>query len=350
MTHDNTQKYRIVSPVEVQHEVVEDYHKRSQYGVQLGWQTTHNKITLVPKTFSLWYGWPGHGKTTIGLCVMAQIAKREKKRFLLYCREEGEPKDLTNLLASIWIGRQFYPGGDNRMNVAQLNSAIADLSQYFTIIDGRLDGFDQLIAVTAETEKQQSTKFWGVMADPLNTLVRGGERIAAMYEEGLMAIHDDAKQKGRHYMLFTHPGSDADKKEKTEQGITYQPPPTPYNLKGGRTLYDMGYLMVGVWRPPLGLSHNGIQYEKNEIQLIASKIKPRGSGETGTYKLYYDAERFNYFEIDGTTRRYANDDTAQSAPAPVQQPMRFEPNRGFDDQLPPADRITLPDPNDELPF
>jgi len=348
-THD-APKYRIIHPIEVQHEVVEDYQKRSQYGVQLGWQATHNKITLVPKTFSLWYGWPGHGKTTVGLCIMAQIAKREKKRFILYCREEGEPKDLTNLLASIWIGKQFYPGGDNRMTIAHLNSAIAELSQYFTIIDGRLDGFEQLISVVSQTEKDLGGKYWGVMADPLNTLVRGGERIAAMYEEGLMAIHDDAKKSNRHYMLFTHPGSDSDKKEKTEQGITFQPPPTPYNLKGGRTLYDMGYLMVGVWRPPAGVVNNGNTYEKNETQLIVHKIKPRGSGEAGTYKIYYDLERFNYYELDGTQKRYANDDTAQTSPQPQQDIIKFKPNQYFDDVLPPSDRNTPDDFDVELPF
>jgi hypothetical protein len=358
MTRHTTQKtYRIVQPIQVEHEVIEDYGKRSQYGIQLGWQTTHNRITLVPKTFSLWYGWPGHGKTTIGLCIMAQIAKREKKKFLLYCREEGEAKDITNLLASIWIGRQFYPGGQNRMNEGQLTAAIRELTQYFTILDGRVDGFQGLITAASEAQDETQMRYWGIMADPLNTLVRGSESIAAMYEEGLMTIHDDAKKTGRHYLLFTHPGSDADKKEKTENGITYQPPPTAWNLKGGRTLYDMGYLMIGVWRPPFGLANAGDAYRKNETHLLVQKIKPRGSGEAGaTIKLYYDLDRFNYFEIDDKGKEsFANGNSAHEMPKPEQIVLPLKPNTTFDAALPKSDR-NIPDDDEpiindvDLPF
>jgi hypothetical protein len=172
-----------------------------------------------------------------------------------------------------------------------------------------------------------------------------------MYEEGLMTIHDDAKRTGRHYLLFTHPGSDADKKEKTEQGITYQPPPTAWNLKGGRTLYDMGHLMIGVWRPPHGLSNAGDPYRKNETHIMVQKIKPRGSGEAGaTIKLYYDLDKFNYFEIDDKGREvFANQNSAHQMPEPQQIVLPLKPSKSFDDVLPPSDRSD-PTPYEELPF
>jgi len=54
-----------------------------------------------------------------------------------------------------------------------------------------------------------------------------------------------------------------------------------------------------MWRPPAGLiDRDGNIYAENEVHLKVAKSKPKGVSKNGTYKLYLDVEKYQYYMKD----------------------------------------------------
>ena len=76
-------------------------------------------------------------------------------------------------------------------------------------------------------------------------------------------------------------------------------PPMPYDLKGGTEWYNNGRNMVTCHRP---------SGSENMVEIYWNKIKPRSIGEVGMDELYFDVEKFRYYDKDDNERTYAAKD------------------------------------------
>ena len=55
------------------------------------------------------------------------------------------------------------------------------------------------------------------------------------------------------------------------------------------------------------MDSDGIGAEKNEVHLKVAKSKPKGVSKNGTYKLYLDLDKYQYYMLDYKGNRvYAN--------------------------------------------
>jgi len=94
-----------------------------------------------------------------------------------------------------------------------------------------------------------------------------------------------------HFHIVIHPL----KTETDKNGV--RKAPTPYELKGGPTWYDMGKTQITVHR---------IDGEPNEVDVIVTKAKPESVASLGASKMFFDKvlRRF-YWEYNGE-KVYAN--------------------------------------------
>ena len=74
---------------------------------------------------------------------------------------------------------------------------------------------------------------------------------------------------------------------------------------------------------------NGEPYEKNETHVYVQKSKPKGIGAIGVVKLFYDWQKNNYYELDGTyNKKYAR----KFEEAIIEkEETAIKPNDDFDD-------------------
>jgi hypothetical protein len=329
------QSKKYIIPNDVLPDLHVEYNSGSPFGYQTGFDLLFNKLTLRSGFYSTWYGWPQHGKTTLVIAFCTYIAKLHKKRFLIYCPEEGDAVDIVKLILSTWTGKDFYNrnGGTNRLTPSEIDRAVLEFSQYFYIVPTYIKGFEAALKYLNDVEAEIGQPIWSMVIDPINTLITTHAGVAGEYEEGYSLIEHDCRKNKRHHILVTHPVDDPHKSsEQTQGAIKFLPPPSANNLMGGKTHFRRGQLMVGVWRPKAGLTNSasstGETYKGNEVMVLIQKAKPRGSSVVGDYLLRYDEYRWNYYELDPHGNK--------KFPVPIDVP-------------PPSVQIELPDLPTKLP-
>ena len=65
--------------------------------------------------------------------------------------------------------------------------------------------------------------------------------------------------------------------------------PSPYDLKGGSEWFNSGKCMITVHREDLSY---------NQATINFNKIKPRSAGKIGQLIMWFDKEKFLYYEQD----------------------------------------------------
>jgi hypothetical protein len=102
--------------------------------------------------------------------------------------------------------------------------------------------------------------------------------------------------------------------------------PTARDFAGGQVWFRKGLTVLIPWRPPVGLTDNeGNIYEENEVHLKVAKSKPKGVSKNGTYKLYLDVQKYQYYMKDFAGNRiYAmrSIDEQKSNSFPAQNPQK----------------------------
>src|SRR5680860_864021 len=80
-------------------------------------------------------------------------------------------------------------------------------------------------------------------------------------------------------------------------------------MAGGQVWFRKGMLMLMLWRPPVGWKDPKTMVETvydNELIVKVAKSKPKGVSENGTYKIYFDHIRKEYYTLDGESKVYAD--------------------------------------------
>jgi hypothetical protein len=96
---------------------------------------------------------------------------------------------------------------------------------------------------------------------------------------------------------------------KTSNGMPVSKPARPNEWAGGQTWYRRAFTMLLVYRPPehemidfspFDESGDGYQVGPGEMWIQNQKAKPKGSGQLGWARLYYDASKNQVYELDET--------------------------------------------------
>ena len=106
----------------------------------------------------------------------------------------------------------------------------------------------------------------------------------------------NARKSKRHNCIINHV---RDQAPITQNEQTFYPMPTARDFAGGQVWFRKGLTVLIMWRPPTGLiDRDGNIYAENEVHLKVAKSKPKGVSKNGTYKLYLDVEKYQYYMKD----------------------------------------------------
>jgi hypothetical protein len=196
-------------------------------------------------------------------------------------------------------------------------SAEMFVNQHFIVIDP----IDEDLTITKfydlvdEIERKEGIKIHTTTIDPWNELTE--EFIASdlgredKYLSRILGlVRKNARKTGRHNCVINHVRDQPMVTAKTIAGtdVSYFPIPSARDFAGGQVWFRKGLSVLIPWRPPYGLANSdGTGAEKNEVHLKVAKSKPKGVSKNGTYKMFLDLDRYQYYMLDHKGKRvYAN--------------------------------------------
>jgi hypothetical protein len=300
------------SMADVFDKVVDFYLNGYPKGKTWGWKCSEEFGSFLLGATTYFYSQPYSGKSQLINEIAVNVCIYNDWYCAISSPETGEIHQIYGELISIYVGRSFT--GDYKMSREVMEEAANWVAKHFIVIDATgedefyiKDYFNQVQAI----EREYQIKISLTIIDPLNSMdidMRNLKREDKAIAKDLDLCLHDARQFRRHNVLVTHV---RDQKQFTNKdGQNYYPPPSFRDIADGQVFSRKGMQMVAVYRPmdvlnkPL-LDENGVPYPENTTLIFVQKSKPKGIGKTGMFKLFYDFQRNQYYEIDGPTTRYS---------------------------------------------
>ena len=277
-----------------------DYHKKGALrGVYLGFPIFNEKYTMSLPGATDWTGIPSSGKTEFLLELLLNTSEYYGWRHLLYVPDVGTKDQIIAILIHKLTGKTF----DKRYKSNYITEE--DIHKYY---DWIIHHFKILHKVSAKA-KLSPYEFWDLAVQMnISTKSEGGIQTATidswkdmkryvgqqgesisrddLYLEDVLEYRNTLSELHKmHFHVVIHPL----KTEFDKNGV--RKAPTPYELKGGPTWYDMGKCQVTVHR---------IDGTANEVDIIVTKAKPESVASVGSTRMYFDKKiRRFYWDYNG---------------------------------------------------
>lgn len=310
MTHANK---LIVSPLSIADRIatyIETVDRRGEY---TGYESLE-AIYTAKKGYPLFVaGAPHSGKSQLVFQMAVNWAEELSWKGLVYMGEEGSVEDIVMEL--IWIRCGQDPSSLKR---ADLLKQIEWVDAHFDVVDPiaaneRFFGFEQWSKLAA------SDGYDFTVLDPWNDMDRDTEVRDDIYlTEVLKKVRQMARKYNRVDIITNHIAK-TQHDGKTAGGLPVPKPARAHEWAGGQTWFRRAFTMLLVYRPPAGETVNfipsalqppdydhdeGYKVGPGEVWIENQKAKPKGSGELGWARLYFDRSKHQYFECDERDGRY----------------------------------------------
>jgi len=317
---------------DVRNELKELQDKGFQRGYSIGWSFNDLPITFKLGCTTYVAAAPASGKTELIKEIQINLSCIHGLNHVIFTPETGSPTEIFAELCHAYIGKP-YLSGKGSMSQQERHRAEKFVDEHFIIVDPVDEDLTitQMYSMVDTIEKDLNKKIHTTLIDPWNELTeeylpedlgREDKYLSRM----LGNARKNARKTNRHHFIVTHVRDQA----MVSQGeIRYYPPPHAREFAGGQVWFRKGLLMLIPWRPPEGLlnDHNE-PYKGNELHLKVAKSKPKGVSENGTYILYLDTVKFQYYMLINNQRIYA--DRSQSVEQKSLKPnLDFSDERGF---------------------
>ena len=258
------------------------------------------------------FGHPFSGKTEFILDLLIFLSDTKGFKHAIYTPETGKPEEIVLELISKAANEPVYQTMYNqKMGIESYYRHRDWVAEHFYIIDPDEQAvtLDQFYKTVELIESDNDCKINTTLTDPFNELKHemDGVRQDIYLESQFGEVLKNDKKNNRHNFLVTHTAKQEYKVGQLEGGgeQRYYPVPTPHEVSGGLAWHRKAMNLLAVWRPPAGLIEDGVVYENNEVHIIIHKFKPKGTGKRGVVKLYYDAIKNRYYELENGNKRYA---------------------------------------------
>jgi hypothetical protein len=207
------------------------------------------------------------------------------------------------------------------------------INDHFIVIDPidedlTLENFYKLVD---EIERTQEITINTTTIDPWNELTEEYIHSDLGREDKYLSrilglARKNARKTKRHNCIINHVRDQPLTHGKTHEGteISYYPIPSARDFAGGQVWFRKGLSVLIPWRPPAGLILNdGSIAQENEVHLKVAKSKPKGVSKNGTYKMYLDVEKYQYYIKDFVGNKiYANRSKYELKPVSNSFPVR----------------------------
>lgn len=297
-------------------EMVDLRHKKNVRGKSVGWDWDLLPYTIKEGCTTYIGAAPASGKTELWFEFLINLSCVYGWNHVVFSPETGSAAEIYAELCYKYIGKP-YTIGDNAMTQGEQIRAEMFIDKHFIVVDPidedlTLQGYYDLVD---EIERTQEIQIHTTTIDPWNELTE--EYIQSdlgredKYLSRILGIaRKNARKTNRHNCIINHVRDQTPITKELFSGeqVTYFPPPSARDFAGGQVWFRKGLCVLIPWRPPYGLKDNdGSICEANEVHLKVAKSKPKGVSKNGTYKMFLDVERYQYYMIDWKGNRvYAN--------------------------------------------
>ncbi len=297
-------------------EMVDLRHKKNVRGKSVGWDWDLLPYTIKEGCTTYIGAAPASGKTELWFEFLINLSCVYGWNHVVFSPETGSAAEIYAELCYKYIGKP-YTLGDNAMTQGEQIRAEMFIDRHFIVVDPidedlTLQGYYDLVD---EIERTQEMKIHTTTIDPWNELTE--EYIQSdlgredKYLSRILGIaRKNARKTNRHNCIINHVRDQTPITKELFSGeqVTYFPPPSARDFAGGQVWFRKGLCVLIPWRPPYGLKDNdGSICEANEVHLKVAKSKPKGVSKNGTYKMFLDVERYQYYMLDWKGNRvYAN--------------------------------------------
>lgn len=277
-------------------------HVKNVRGKSIGWNFEQLPYTVKEGCTTYIGAAPASGKTEIWFEFLINLSCLHGWKHVIFSPETGSAAEVYSELCHKYIGKP-YTIGEFSMSQSEQITAEMFVNDHFIVVDPidedlTLENFYKLVD---EIEKTYEITINTTTVDPWNELTE--EYIQAdlgredKYLSRILGMaRKNARKTKRHNCIINHV---RDQAPVTQNGQTFYPMPTARDFAGGQVWFRKGLTVLIAWRPPAGLIDNeGNIYAENEVHLKVAKSKPKGVSKNGTYKLFLDVEKYQYFMKD----------------------------------------------------
>lgn len=305
-------------------------HVKNVKGKSIGWDWDLLPYTIKEGCTTYIGAAPASGKTELWFEFLINLSCLHGWNHVVFSPETGNSAEIYAELCYKYIGKP-YTIGDNSMTQGEQIRAEMFIDKHFIVMDPIDEDLTlpMYYKLVDEIERKHDIKIHTTTIDPWNELTEEYIQSDLGREDKYLSrilgmARKNARKTGRHNCIINHVRDQTPVTRELFSGetITYFPPPSARDFAGGQVWFRKGLSVLIPWRPPTGLknSDNTICME-NEVHLKVAKSKPKGVSKNGTYKMYLDVERYQYYMIDWKGNRvYAN----RNAEPPKQTTLNIE--------------------------
>lgn len=290
--------------------------KKDIRGKSIGWDWDMLPYTIKEGCTTYIGSAPASGKTELWFEILINLSCLHNWNHVIFSPETGSSAEIFAELCYKYIGKPYVQGQNSMTNSEQIVAEMF-INEHFIVIDP----IDEDLTITKfyelvdEIERKEGMKIHTTTIDPWNELTEEYlpsdlGREDKYLSRILGAVRKNARKTGRHNCVINHVRDQPMVSSKTIAGtdISYFPMPSARDFAGGQVWFRKGLSVFIPWRPPYGLmDSDGVGAEKNEVHLKVAKSKPKGVSKNGTYKLYLDLDKYQYYMLDYKGNRvYAN--------------------------------------------
>jgi hypothetical protein len=259
---------------------------------------------------------PASGKTELWFEFLINLSCLHGWNHVVFSPETGSAAEIYAELCYKYIGKP-YVIGENSMTQSEQIRAEMFIDSHFIVIDPIDEDLTltDFYALIDEIERKHDIKIHTTTIDPWNELTEKFEPSDLGREDKYLSrilgiARKNARKTNRHNCIINHVRDQLPVTTENAVGtkITYFPIPSARDFAGGQVWFRKGLSVLIPWRPPYGIMNedNSIS-EHNEVHLKVAKSKPKGVSKNGTYRLFLDVERYQYYMLDWKGNRiYAN--------------------------------------------
>ena len=271
-----------------------------QHGKYIGWDFEDLPLTIKEGSTTYIGASPASGKTELWFEFLINLSCQYGWRHIVYSPETGTPEEIFAELCHKLIGKPYSKNKGYEMSEIEKTKAEYFVSEHFVVIDPVDEDLtiDMFYDLCDKIELDLNKRFHTTTIDPWNELTESYEASDLGREDKYLSrilgkVRKNARKTNRHNCVINHV---RDQAPVTRDNKTYYPMPTARDFAGGQTWFRKGMTVLMVWRPPYGmLDENGAMFENNEVHLRVAKAKPKGTSIVGTYRLFLDTRKYQYY-------------------------------------------------------
>jgi len=297
-------------------------HKKNVRGKSIGWDWDLLPYTIKEGCTTYIGAAPASGKTELWFEFLINLSCIHGWNHVVFSPETGSAAEIFAELCYKYIGKP-YTLGENSMTQGEQIRAEMFIDKHFIVVDPidedlTLQGFYNLVD---EIERKEEITILTTTIDPWNELteefIQSDLGREDKYLSRILGIaRKNARKTNRHNCIINHVRDQTPVTKELFSGeqVTYFPPPSARDFAGGQVWFRKGLCVLIPWRPPYGLKDSdGSICEANEVHLKVAKSKPKGVSKNGTYKMFLDMDRYQYYMLDWKGNRvYANREPVQA--------------------------------------